>query len=181
MRVLANDPSITAWGWVVVEFVNGSPQIIDSGCIKTSPDNKTKRLRKGDDRVRRFDEIAQELQRINDKYDINWILAELPHGSQNASSAVMIGATAGILSTYAALLSLPIEWYSESDCKKHLLNRRSATKKQTITAISDLYGNKWMRNIKYKDEAVADALAVFHIGQDTSPALKHAYNLSRTK
>lgn len=181
MRVLTNDPSITAWGWAVVEFVNGNPVILDSGCIKTSSEAKKKRIRKSDDRVRRFEEVALELQRIHDRFDIDWVVSELPHGSQSASAAVMIGATAGILSTFATCYSLPIEWYSEGDSKKHLLNKRSASKEETINCIIKEYGDSWVNDVKYKDEAVADALSIFHIAKDTSPALKHAYNLSRTK
>lgn len=181
MRILTNDPSITAWGWAVVEFINGQPSILASGCIKTAPDYKKKRIRKSDDRVRRFEDIARELQRIYDKYNIDWVLSELPHGSQNASAAVMIGAVAGLISCYAVINELPIEWYSEGDAKKHLLNKRSASKNETIDCIIKHYGKGWFQDIKYKDEAVADALAVFHIAKDTSPSLKHAYNLSRTK
>lgn len=181
MRILTNDPSITAWGWAVIEFVNGKPEIIGTGCIKTSNEATKRRIRKSDDRVRRFEEVAQELQNIQDMYDLDWVVSELPHGSQSASAAVMIGATAGILSTFAVCYSLPMEWYSEGDAKKHLLNKRSATKKETINCIIEHYGDDWYRDIKYKDEAVADSLAVFHVAKDKSPALKHAYNLSRTK
>jgi len=181
MKILTNDPSITAWGWAVLEFINGVPKIIDSGCIKTASESKARRTRKSDDRVRRLEEISRELQNLHLKHQLDWVLSELPHGSQNASAAVMIGAVAGLVSCYAVVNELPIEWYSEGDAKKHLLGKRSATKKETQNCIIKQYGKAWVTGTKYKDEAIADALAVFHIAKDNSPALKHSYNLSRTR
>lgn len=181
MKILTNDPSIKAWGWAVVQFTNGVPEIIDHGCIKTAAESKARRIRKSDDRVRRLEEISRELQNLHLKYKLDWVLSELPHGSQNASAAIMIGAVTGLVSCFAVVNELPIEWYSEGDAKKHLLNKRSATKKETQNCIIKYYGKEWISGTKYKDEAVADALAVFHIAKDTSPALKHSYNLSRTK
>lgn len=176
MNILTNDPSTDAWGWAVVKLDNGHEFISDSGCIKTRPTPKKVKLRKSDDRVRRFKELSAELQNIYKIYDIDWVLAELPHGSQNASAAVMIGAVAGILATYSTCNNLPIEWYSEGDAKKHLLNRRSASKKQTIDCIIRHYGNSWVTGTKYIDEAVADALSIYHIAKSESPALMYALN-----
>jgi Holliday junction resolvasome RuvABC endonuclease subunit len=181
MRVLTNDPSITAWGWAVVEFKNAIPSVLDSGCIKTSSEATKRRIRKSDDRVRRFEIISRELQNIHKEYNLAWVLSELPHGSQSASAAVMIGATAGILTAFGVCNELPIEWFSEGDAKKHLLGKRNAAKLEIINAIKNVYGESWYTDTKYIDEAVADALAIFHAGKDLSPALKHSYNLSRTK
>lgn len=172
---------MTAWGWSVIEFINGRPEIVASGCIKTKPQSKKKRIRKSDDRVRRMEEISRTLQDIRIKHKVDWVLSELPHGSQNASAAVMIGAVAGLVSCFAVCNELPIEWYSEGDAKKHLLNRRSATKKEMIDCIIKEFGDDWVTGTKYKDEAIADSLAIFHLAKEVSPALKHSYNLSRTK
>ena len=49
-RILTNDPSMTAWGWAVL---SGSGKVYKTGCIKTSPEQKKRRIRKGDDTVRR--------------------------------------------------------------------------------------------------------------------------------
>jgi len=66
---------------------------------------------------------------------------------------------------------LPIDWYGESDAKKHLLNKRSATKEETIKAISKIYNIPWT-GVKYKDEAIADAMAIYHVAKSQSPLLK---------
>ncbi len=166
--ILANDPSFTAWGWAVI---NSKNKVLACGCIKTTPESKARRIRKSDDRIRRISEINQQLLSIIDSYKVNYLLSELPHGSQNAAAAVMIGATAGICQTIADCLHLPIEWYGENDCKKALLNKISATKAETIGAIQLKYGVDWP-GVKYKDEAIADALAVHYVASIQSPTLK---------
>lgn len=165
--ILANDPSFTAWGWAVLD----NNKVVDKGCIKTSPENKARRIRKGDDTVRRIHEIATFLSNIIDKHNVRFVISELPHGSQTASAAVMIGAVTGIMQTICTVKNIAIDWYSEADAKKHLLNRRSATKQETINAIDKLYAVKWTK-IKYKDEAIADALAVYHVARSQSAAIK---------
>ena len=167
LTILTNDPSFTAWGWAVIR--DGT--VINVGCIKTSPENKKKRIRKSDDTIRRIQEINTELLRVIRKYHINYILSEAPHGSQNASAAVMIGVVTGIAQTISDALNIPIEFYSEEDSKKCVLNKRSATKKEMILAINKLYCVPWF-DIGYKDEAVADAVAIFHTAMKFSNVLK---------
>jgi len=77
----------------------------------------------------------------------------------------------GMLQTIADCLNIPIEWYSEGDSKKALLNKRSATKDETIGAIKALYKVPW-KGIKYHDEAVADAMSIYHTALQQSSTLK---------
>jgi Holliday junction resolvasome RuvABC endonuclease subunit len=166
--ILTNDPSMTAWGWAVLDW---DGKVIDSGCIKTAPDYKKKRIRKGDDTVRRVSEINHQLLRTIRRHNVVYVLSELPHGSQNANAAIMIGIVTGILQTICDVKKLGIEWYSEGDAKKHLLGKLSAAKREVIDAIAALYHVPW-RNIKYIDEAVADAMAIYHVAQFQSSTLK---------
>ncbi|MGV9142118.1 MAG: hypothetical protein ACOC1X_04195, partial [Promethearchaeota archaeon] len=86
--ILANDPSTRGWGWVVIST---DGKVLDAGCIKTEAENKKRRIRKGDDDIRRVSEINSVLQDVFYKYDIIYIVSELPHGSQSASSMKMVG------------------------------------------------------------------------------------------
>lgn len=166
--ILTNDPSFTAWGWAVL---SDKGDILQTGCIKTAPEQKKRRIRVSDDRTRRTVEIIQELQRIIKKYNVGYILSEAPHGSQNASAAVMIGIVLGITSTISECLNIPIEFYSEQDAKKAILGKKAATKGDMIEAIDKLYDVNW-RSIKYIDEAVADALAIHYVASKQSQILK---------
>ncbi len=165
--VLTNDPSFTGWGWAVLE----KDFICSSGCIKTAPEHKKKRIRVSDDRVRRAAEITQELINIIKGYNVQMILSELPHGSQNAQAAVMIGMVTGIIVAIAECLNIPVEFYSEQDAKKAVLGRKAATKEDMVNAISTLYDVNWT-DTKYIDEAVADALAIHYVATKQSQLLK---------
>lgn len=176
MKVLANDPSIRGWGWVVLQFKNGRSRILDSGCIRTKSEHKKRRIRKADDTVRRLNIISEELVKIQKAHNLDWVLSELPHGSQSASASKMIGAVAGICSAFATCFNLPIEYYSEGDAKKCLSGKRSLTKEDTIKLISEIYGSNWQHQYKYQNEAVADALAIFHVAKNSSQALIFASN-----
>lgn len=166
--IITNDPSMTAWGWAVVSYQG---EIIETGCIKTETEGKKRRIRKSDETSQRISEINTVLLGLIKKHNVNFILSEAPHGSQNASAAVMIGAVAAIVQTIADCFNLAVEFYSEQDSKKCLLGKKSATKQETIDAIADLYDVPWT-GVKYKDEAVADAIAVYHVASKQSTTLK---------
>jgi Holliday junction resolvasome RuvABC endonuclease subunit len=167
LTVLTNDPSFTAWGYAIIK----DSKIIESGCIKTAPENKKSRIRKSDDTVRRISEINKILLELIRRHEVDFILSEAPHGSQNASAAVMIGIVAGMVQTISDTLEIPVEWYSEMDSKKFVLGKKAAVKSEMIEAIKKLYDVPW-KNIKYSDEAVADAIAVYHTAVGLSPTLK---------
>jgi len=169
MNILTNDPSFTAWGWAIVDE---DDDVVDSGCIKTAPDYKKKRIRKSDDRIQRAEWIISHLYNLVDEHKVELILAELPHGSQNAQAAIMIGMVAGILATLAFSRDIPIEYYSEQDAKKALLGKKAATKDDIIEAVGKLYDTVAWTGIKYVDEAVADALAIHNVANQQSQLLK---------
>lgn len=167
--VLTNDPSLTAWGWAVLD----GKTILEVGCIKTEPSNKKQRIRAGDDRTRRISEITNVLIPLIQKYNIKYVLSELPHGSQSYSSAVMVGMVPGILQTLADCFELGIEWYSEADSKKCALGKSSAEKSEMVEKIKTIYPiSDWYCKTKYKDEAIADALAVHYVASKQSSTLK---------
>ena len=166
--ILTNDPSFTAWGWAIVNEVG---DVVDAGCIKTAPDYKKKRIRKSDDRVQRAREIISRLYNLVDEYKVDLILTELPHGSQNAQAAVMIGIVTGILATLSYSRDIPIEYYSEQDSKKALLGKKAATKEEMIKAIDKQYEVAWTK-VGYADEAIADALAIHYVASQQSEILK---------
>lgn len=170
-NILTFDPSFTAWGWAVVQL---DGYVVAAGCIKTVPEYKKQRIRKSDDTARRIGEINTILIEIIEKYDIKYILSEAPHGSQSAVAAVMIGAVTGMVQTLSDALDIPLEWYSEADAKKALTNQKIVSKKETIRLIDALFNVPWTQ-IGYRDEAVADALAIFNA------AMKHSNYLRMMK
>ena len=167
--ILTNDPSITAWGWAVLDLQGN---VLASGCIKTESQAKKLRIRKGDDFVRRVGEIDEQLLSIIRRWNVCYLLSELPHGSQNANAAKMIGAVAAIVQTLSIVLEMGVEWYSENDAKKVLFHKKSVSKREMIDKIKTIYKTDWFISVKYQDEAVADALAIHHVATKQSSVLK---------
>ena len=166
--ILTNDPSMTAWGWVILDWEGN---IVDKGCIKTAPSHKKLRIRKGDDRVRRISEINNCLISLIKKYNVKWILSEQPHGSQSAIAATMLGIVLGMIQTLSDSFEIGLEWYSENDAKRCALGKSSASKNEMIERMNEFYDIDWFE-IKYKDEAVADALSIHYVASKQSLALK---------
>jgi Holliday junction resolvasome RuvABC endonuclease subunit len=166
--ILAHDPSITAWGWVVIQ----GTEIKAAGCIKTSSESKARRIRKGDDRVRRVSEIVQQLHQVIKDHRVTYMVSELPHGSQSAVAAVMVGICAGVVQTMADILDIGVEWFSEGDAKQTLVKKRSATKLEIKEAVAKLYPGDYWTGIGYRDEAIADSLAVYNVFRKTSPVAR---------
>lgn len=171
--IMANDPSMTAWGWVVL---SAEGLVLDAGTIKTEPATKKLRIRKGDDRIRRVSELVQALINIIKKHNVSLILSELPHGSQSAQAAIMMGMVAGIVQTLSIGLNIPVEWYSEQDAKRSLLGKKSASKREIMDRVETWYSQEgmmnWRKYVKWQDEAIADALAVYHVARQQSELLK---------
>jgi Holliday junction resolvasome RuvABC endonuclease subunit len=166
--VLTNDPSITAWGWAVMD---AKGRVIETGCIKTEPHHKKLKTRVGDDTVRRINEINMTLLGAIKRHSVCYLLGELPHGSQSAVAAKMLGAATAQLQTIADTLGLGLEWYSEGDSKSCALGKKNAEKNEMVTAIDKLYQVPWT-GIEYRDQAVADAVAIFNVASKESPTLR---------
>jgi len=167
--ILACDPSITAFGWVVISETGA---VLHRGCIKTEPSPKVNKIRKGDDRCRRITEVNTILLKLIRKFNVQYIVSEQPHGSQSASAATWLGVMLGMLQTLADTLKIGIEWYSEGECKQNMLGKKTAVKVEMINAIRAEFPDFVFKNVKYFDEAVADAMAVFACSKKYSSVIK---------
>lgn len=168
---MTNDPSFTHWGYAVIDE---NDQVITSGCVKTSPQAKKRRIRVGDDNVRRVNEIVYQLKTIIEKHNVVHILTELPHGSQSYKGATMIGRVEGIVETISVFTGIGVEWYSEGDVKKHLFGKSSVPKEMIQDEVRRQFGGKMQgwTNTAANDEHVADALGVYLTAKTQSSMLK---------
>lgn len=172
--VITNDPSLTAWGWAVIDPLDNT--VVECGMIHTEPAGKTLRTRKGDDRVRRIQEINSKLLEVINKYKVSLILSELPHGSQSAVAAIMIGIATGVMQTIGDSLNIPVEWFSESDAKLAVCGKRSIPKDHMVAIMENHYpGTQWKKT-KAANQAIADSLAVFYVARKQSTILKMLSN-----
>lgn len=119
----------------------------------------------------RIEFIGNKLKEVIEEYEVKFIVSELPHGSQSALAATALGLVSGLVSGASIFSDIGLEWYNEGECKKSLLGKISATKGDIIIAIDNLYNVPW-KGVMYHDEAVADAMAVYHTAMKKSPYLK---------
>ena len=167
--ILACDPSMTAFGWAVISWQG---EIVSAGCIKTKPTDKKLRIRKADDFIRRINEMDMSLLGIIEEFNVNYIVSELPHGSQNAVAAKMLGGVAALVQALSDAKGIGIEWYSEADSKICVMGKRKALKQEMIDAIVKLYPDTPVKDVKYYDEAICDSVAIYHLAKQQSPTIK---------
>jgi Holliday junction resolvasome RuvABC endonuclease subunit len=167
--ILACDPSLTAWGWAIINW-DGS--VVAHGCIRTEPMHTKQRIRVGDDFTRRIKEIANVLITAIKKHNVNYMVCELPHGSKNAAAAKMVGAVPSIMETISSCFDIGVEWYSEADGKKAVLGSSKGDKETMVRAIKKRFPNIAFKGFKYYDEAVADAMAIYHVASLQSSTMQ---------
>lgn len=168
--VMVNDPSIQAWGWVII---SSQGKIVDAGAIRTVPSDKKLKTRKGDDRIRRVTELNVTLIEAIKKYKVSLLISELPHGSQSAVAAIMIGIVAGIMQTLGDALNIPVEWFTEGDAKLAISGKRGGIgKDEMVEIVKGKYKNVPWKKTKAENQAIADAIAVYHVAKQQSQMLK---------
>jgi Holliday junction resolvasome RuvABC endonuclease subunit len=164
-KILTNDPSVTAWGYAVLDLYG---TVYAARAIKTHP-GEARRIY-NDDR-RRYTEIISELLDVIKTHNVSYILAEAPHGSQNATAAKMVGFTSGAIVTMSLSLGLPLEQFSEHDVKMGLFGKKNVEKSEMEDFIYPQYPTIVKPRYKWISEAVADSIGVYHHAMATSVKL----------
>jgi len=157
---MALDVSLANTGWAVVEADGNFPEKLLAGdCIKTTPDPREKT--KGADAIRRVAEIVRGLHLAIMHYRPVLLVAELPYGSKDASSAVAQGICYGVVGSVRQLLGIPLHETTPQAGKAAVAGKQNASTDAVQAAVLELWpeagtwggrrGNGW--------EHVADALA----------------------
>jgi len=133
--IISLDIGFSNTGWSI--FNKGG--LLDIGVIQTKKTEK-RMVRVSDDNVRRCIEIANEIDKLKQKYGLQGVLGELPSGSQNARAANQFGLIIGTVGVAAHFLGLPAEWCSQQEVKKATTGNRFGGKDDVMTAICDMVG-----------------------------------------
>ena len=155
--ILCLDIAFANTGWAVMD--KGVPAAY--GTIRTGKD-KRKSVRVSDDKAFRAGKMAEELKEVIELHKPLGIVAELPHGSQNASAANLLGWAAGIVVSMATAYGIPCEWISEGDSKLAAIGRRTATKDEMMQWARNRWPEIDFPKAKTHFEHVADSLAAYH-------------------
>lgn len=93
MKIVAFDPSITAFGWAVLETGHGrAPALAQAGVVLTEPAPKKHRTTVAEDDARRVRHIRRELAKVLEEHRPVMVAIEVPFGSQAAKAAKLLGA-----------------------------------------------------------------------------------------
>jgi len=162
---LTLDVSFRNIGWAVLsDDVIGN--IVDTGVIKTSKLDKKYRksnnLSSTDETCIHISHIIEELTKIITKYDINFVVGELPHGgSQNANASKQMGIAVSLVVTYFELKNIPTKWCSPNNVKMQVCGKRDASKEEIMNNITSLFPEYKFPKAKCNFEHIADAIGAY--------------------
>ena len=168
MIILTCDPSLTAFGWAVVEYdpASGYINLLDGGCIETKAVNKTtqpKVLKTEWDNHRAL-EIADVLVKKTVQYMVTDIIFENSAGSKSALAISALALVKGVILGIVATTGLPVKFVNPKAIKKKV-GGASSTSKTLVMGIVSTKIPKFITlatgMTKAKREAISDALAVF--------------------
>lgn len=154
IKIASFDPSLRNFG-IAKAVYNGKVELKDLSLIKTKPNKK---LNRGEDDLRCARKIIEEINPI-----IKWadyVVAEIPVGSQSARAAWTLGIVLGILATIPNLIEV-----SATEAKAVTGNKRASKKKVTKWATSRYPDANWLYyrgRLVNDNEHLADAVCALH-------------------
>lgn len=147
MRILGLDPGTATTGYGIIDIVEGEPQLVTYGVIRTSARSKT---------TRRLQKIYQELTSLLDEYRPDAAAVEEVFFGRNITTAISVGQARGVLLLALANAEIPMEEYSPPKVKDAVTGYGKADKHQVQLMVRNLLR---LEETPRPDDA-ADGLAV---------------------
>jgi len=155
--VLGIDTGFSTMGLSLVELTATVERVLGVRTLVTKKSAKKAGVRASDDNVRRARELASELRKRLEKYDVKALCMESQSWPRNASSSAKIGISWGIIAAVAESKDLPILQASPQAIKKALVGANNASKEEVIAAIRKRFPEIKWPNAKGLHEHIADA------------------------
>ena len=150
MKIFGIDPGSRVTGYGVIESNGNKSKYIDSGVIKTNEKNFPRRLKI----------IYQEIEKLVDHYQPEFISIENVFMHKNADSALKLGQAkaAAICGTFK--INASVFEYAAREVKQSVVGSGSAEKEQVQQMVRIILG---IKNKELKlDESDALAIAICH-------------------
>jgi len=148
------DLSFRATGIIILEIKSNNIVYIDT--IRTKKENKKRKIRTADDDMVQSMVMARSIIDILKKYP-GVIIVELPHGGARGHRAHRcMGIATGVMGAIAEILKYPIEFYSQSECKKAVTGNKNASKIEVENIIRKKFHADWPQK-KVISEHIFDA------------------------
>lgn len=145
MIILGIDPGTTIVGFGLIKRKN-KLELIDYGCIKTSPDQTT---------AERLKEIDEQLAKLIRKHKPQVVAVEDIFFFKNLKTAIKVSQARGVILARAAKMKTQVEEYTPLQIKQAVSSYGRADKKQVQEMVKLLLN---LKEIPKPDDA-ADALA----------------------
>ncbi len=157
MIILGIDPGLATMGWGIINSERGRQQLIDVGCILTTPKQRFSE---------RLLQISNETTELLTRYQPDEIAFEELFFAKNVTTALTVGAARGVCISACAAYSNRLYEYTPMQVKQAVAGYGNADKKQMQLMVKHLLS---MKEIVKPDDA-ADALAVAITHAATGPA-----------
>lgn len=165
--VLCLDVALSNVG--VAVWSSRSKRFVHAECIRTErQDSRYASL----DRARRCQQICGRLVTIMDLYSPSCVLAELPHGSQNANAATSLGLASGLVIALCASRMLPLHVIQPVWTKKFVGGN---DKSLVINKAVSIFGSERLK-MRGTTEHIADAMICIAVAR-TRPEMRSIKNL----
>lgn len=158
MIVLGLEPSLTAYGWSIVDVSTSPSKVLAVGCVRTKPMPKKKRhLYQTDQDAIRLNTIAATLAKLvvglppeslgffekkPESLRIDHIVCEAPAGAQHATTAKALGQTLGLTIGVCAALGRHIRFVQAHEIKMKIGGALHATKEEVARGVLAITGWK---------------------------------------
>ena len=160
MRILGIDPGLATLGWGVIEAEGGRQQLVNYGCILTTPQQRF---------PERLKQIGEDMRDLLTLYKPDEIAFEELFFAKNVTTAFTVGAARGVSIAACAAYTDRLFEYTPMQVKQAIVGYGKAEKQQIQQMVKLLLG---LKEIPKPDDA-ADAVAVamthaqsLHFGQD---------------
>jgi crossover junction endodeoxyribonuclease RuvC len=147
MRIIGLDPGTAITGYGIIDIVEGEPQVVTWGVIRTSARAET---------PQRLLKIFDELSALLAEYQPDAAAVEEVFFGRNITTAISVGQARGVLILALARAGLPVEEYSPPKIKDAVTGYGKATKHQVQLMVRNLLQ---LEETPSPDDA-ADGLAV---------------------
>ncbi|HSM56755.1 MAG TPA: crossover junction endodeoxyribonuclease RuvC [Candidatus Sulfomarinibacteraceae bacterium] len=147
MRIIGLDPGTATTGYGIIDFIDGQPQVVTWGAIRTSADSET---------PQRLQKIYQELSQLLVEYEPDAAGIEEVFFGRNITTAISVGQARGVLILALANAGVPVGEYSPPKVKDAVTGYGKADKHQVQLMVRNLLN---LEETPRPDDA-ADGLAV---------------------
>lgn len=154
MRVMGIDPGFGRVGWAVVEGDRAKQQLVEYGCLETSPK---------DSMNVRLEEIFDHVSELIDKYDVDEVAVEDIFYFKNQKTVIGVGQARGVILVAVVKKKIPCFNYTPLQIKRVITGYGQADKKQVQMMVKTLLKMKELPKQDDAADACATALTHFFI------------------